>query len=310
MTPDEFTNQELMLPVGHGHELYVFDWGNKTAKTPIIFLHGGPGGGVKDKYKNSFDPVAQRVIFFDQRGCGKSTPHGSLANNTTADLVEDIEKIADKLKLDKFIVTGGSWGSCLALAYALKYPERIKAMVLRGIFTGSQAEIDYIDQGHFAAYFPDVWDAYLDATPAKYRDDPSAYHTPRILGDDEQAMKESAYAYGNLEASVLSLDDRHTPPPLEDFDPTLARLEVHYMANRCFMPDRFIMDNTHKLKMPIYLIQGRYDMVCPPVTAYELNEKLPNSQLIWTVGGHSAGDRETWNVTRSVLLQLTQGNHG
>lgn len=305
MTPDEYTIQEMFVEVGDGHTLYVHDWGNKTAKIPIIFLHGGPGGGVKDRYKATFDPTQQRVIFFDQRGSGKSLPHGSLEHNTTTDMVEDIEKIAKHLKLKQFILTGGSWGSCLALAYGLAYPERVKAMVLRGIFTGSQAEIDYLDKGHFATHFPDVWDRYLDATPASHRDNPGAYHAKRMLGDDPQAALESAYAYGNVEGSLLSLDDRYTAPSKVDYDPTLSRLEMHYMANRCFLPDRFIMNNAHKLRMPIWLIQGRYDFVCPPVTAYELNEKLPNSQLIWTTAGHS-NDRPNYDANRTILLQMAR----
>lgn len=304
MTPDEYTIKEFMLSVGGGHELYVHDWGNKNAKTPIIFLHGGPGSGVKDKYKATFDPKIMRVIFFDQRGSGKSTPAGSLKNNTTDDCIGDIEKIADELKLEKFIITGGSWGSCLALAYGLKHPERVETMVLRGIFTGSQAEIDWIDEGHFAPHFPDVWDKYLDATPAAYRDNPGAYHVPRILGDDKNASRESAHAYGNVEGALLSLDDRYTPPKLDDdYDPNFVRLEVHYLSNRCFMRDRYIMDNASRLTMPIWLIQGRYDMVCPPVTAYELNEKLPNSRLIWTIAGH-ANDRPNYDANRTLLLQL------
>ena len=304
MTPDEYTISELFLEVGDGHTLYVHDWGKQNAETPIIFLHGGPGSGVKDRYKTTFDPSLQRVIFFDQRGCGKSTPYGSLEHNTTDDLVEDIEKIARLLKLDTFILTGGSWGSCLALAYGLKYPKRVSAMVLRGIFTGSQAEIDYLDQGHFATHFPDVWDKYLDATPAAHQKNPGKYHAARILGNDEQAARESACTYGNLEGALLSLDDRFTPPNPDEYDPTLSKLEVYYMTNRCFMPDRFVMDNAHKLRMPIWLIQGRYDFVCPPVTAYELNEKLLNSRLVWTTAGHG-NDRPNYDVHRTILLQLS-----
>lgn len=306
MTPDKFTNQELMLDVGDGHTLYVHDWGNKGAKTPILFLHGGPGAGVKDKYKTTFEPSTQRVIFFDQRGSGKSTPYGSLEHNTTEKLVEDIEKITAKLDLDKFLITGGSWGSCLALAYALEHPKKIEAMVLRGIFTGSQAEIDWLSEGRFATFFPDVWDTYLDATPEEHHDNPSAYHFARILGEDEQAAKKSAYALGNVEGALLNLDDRFTPHPLDDeYDPTFIKIESHYMANGCFIPDRFIMNNAHQLTMPIWLIQGRYDMVCPPVIAYELHHKLPQSELIWTTAGHG-NDRPNYDVNRTILLQLCQ----
>lgn len=305
MTPDKYTIKEQYLDVGDGHKLYVHEWGNPKGM-PIIHLHGGPGNSANDGYKSTFDPETQHVVFFDQRGCGKSLPYGSLEHNTTQDMVEDIEKLAVRLNLEQFVITGGSWGSCLGLAYALKYPKRVQSMVLRGIFTGSQAEIDYLDKGHFATHFPDVWDRYLDATPAKHHDDPGRYHAKRILGGDAEAAKESAFAYHNLEGAILRLDDRFTKGGKDDFDPTGKKLEVHYMANRCFLPDRYILDNASKLPMPIWLIQGRYDFVCPPVTAYELNEKLPDSQLIWTTAGHG-NDRANFDVNRTILLGMSQG---
>ncbi len=304
MAPDEHTINEFFLDVGDGHQLYVHDWGNKKARMPIVFLHGGPGSQVKDKHKATFDPEFQRVVFFDQRGCGRSLPAGSLEHNTTQDLIEDIEKLVNHCKLEHFVVTGGSWGSCLALAYALAHPGRIEAMVLHGIFTGSQAEIEWIDKGRFKTFFPDVWDIFLAGTPKAHHNNPSAYHFKRIMSDDEQAVKESGYAYENLESGVMRLDDRYTPDSLEEYDPTGIRIEMAYMAKRCFLPDRYILDNAHKLKMPIQLVQGRYDMVCPPQTAYELHQKLPNSWLTWTVSGHHT-ERESWTVIRTLLLQLT-----
>ena len=304
MNPDEFTNRELFVEVGDGHELYVQDWGNREAEMPILFLHGGPGGSVKGSNKRGFDPTKQRVIFYDQRGSGKSLPYGSLDHNTTADLIEDIEKIADKLELKKFIITGGSWGSCLALAYALKYPERVKAMVLFGIFTGSQNEIDWLDQGQFQTFYPEVWERYIAATPKAYRNNPSKYHFEKALGNDEIQAKKSAYAYENLEGGVIQLDDRPRLEDFETYDPAGIRIEMHYLKNRCFMPDRHILDNAHRLNMPVYLVQGRYDMVCPPATAYELSKKLPDGHLIWAIGGHK-NEHEGWNLMRTILLQLS-----
>lgn len=305
MTPDEFTLAETFVEVGDGHTLYVHDWGNKTAKTPIIFLHGGPGSGSKDSYKTTFDPTVQRVIFFDQRGSGKSLPAGELAHNTTQDLVEDIERIAKHLKLDKFVLTGGSWGSCLALAYGLKYPKRVEAMVLRGIFTGSQSEINWLDEGRWSVFFPDLWDTYLDQTPQSHQNNPTKYHAERALKGDGEDAKKSAYTYGNVEGALLSLDDRFTPRAFDEYDPASIKIEIHYMQNHCFIPDRHILDNAHKLTMPIWLIQGRYDMVCPPVTAYELHHKLPNSHLIWTAAGHG-NDRPNYDVTRTILQTLIE----
>jgi proline iminopeptidase len=304
MTPDEHTNQELMLGVSHGHTLYVQDWGKKDAAVPIISLHGGPGGSVTDAQRGPFDPRSQRVIFFDQRGCGKSTPYGSLEHNTTADLVADIDAVADKLGISRFIITGGSWGSCLALAYAVARPERVFAMVLRGIFTGSQKEIEWLDKGQFQTFFPDVWEQYKSFTPEPARDDPSQYHFERALGKDKATAKQSAYAYENVERALVKLDDRFVPEVYDSYDPSGIQIEIAYLKNRCFMPDRFILENASKLTMPVWLIQGRYDMVCPPITAYELSKQLPQGHLIWTISGHK-DEHETWTLIRSLLQQLT-----
>jgi proline iminopeptidase len=302
MTPDKYTIKELFLDVGDGHELYIQEWGNPKAKTPIIFLHGGPGSGVKDKYRGQFIPTQHRVIFFDQRGSGQSIPKGSIEHNTTTNLVEDIEKIAKRLKLDKFVLTGGSWGSCLALAYALKYPKRVKAMVLRGIYTGSDSENEWLNAGGFRTFFPDVWDNYLAQTPKAAQSDPFAYHMKHLFGNNEDQAKASGYAYGNVEGALLNLDERYTPEEPENYDITMAKLEAHYLSNGCFMPNRYILNNSHKLKMPVWIIQGRYDMVCPPITAYELDQKLPNSYLIWTIAGHG-NDRPNYDVNRTILTQ-------
>jgi proline iminopeptidase len=304
MNPDKFTIAEHYIEVGDGHTLYVQDWGNKDAKIPIVFLHGGPGGGVGDRHKQRFVPEQERVIFFDQRGAGKSVPMGSLEHNTTADLVEDIEKIAKQLKLDTFILAGGSWGSTLALAYGLKYPQRVHTMVIDGIFAGTQAETDYLDNGEWRTFFPDIWDKYLEQTPKQWHHNPTAYHHKNMFGSDPVKAKQSAYAYAQVESALLALDDRFTPYDFDEYDPSAITIEAFYLKNGCFMPDQHILKNAHKLTMPIWLVQGRYDMVCPPVTAYSLHKKLPNSQLIWVTAGHG-NDRPKYDVIRSLLLQMT-----
>ena len=304
MTPDSYTNSEQMLAVGDGHELYVHDWGKSDAMDTFFFLHGGPGSGCGDGHKDIFDPSTQRVIFFDQRGAGKSTPKGSLEANTTDKLVSDITAIADKLGIQQFTLVGGSWGSTLALAYALEHPERVRAMVLRGLFTGSKREVDFLMQGKFSNFFPEVWEAYQQRTPQQHRQDPSAYHVPRALGDEPTAAKESAYALAELEGSLTRLDERRVPAVFADYDPAGIRLETHYTSNGCFLPERFIQDNAGKLQMPIILIQGRYDMVCPPETAYELSKLLPNATLIWTLAGHSGNDRANFVATKTAIACL------
>jgi len=305
MTPDEFTIKEYMLPVGHGHTLYVQDWGNKKCKKPIIFLHGGPGGQCKDKHKTAFDPKTQRVVFFDQRGSGQSTPLGKWHHNNTQELAADITAIADHLKIDRFILTGGSWGSCLALYYAVSNPGRILALVINGVFTASQAEIDWLDKGLFKTHFPDAWDRYLAATPKKYHADPSAYHMAAVTSNDEAAAKKSAEAYGNLESAALSLDDTFRPINPDDFDPTGMIIEMRYLNKCCFLPDRFIMKNARKLTMPTYIVQGRYDMVCPPITAYELSKSIKNSHLTWVTAGHRA-EHETLTALSLIYKHLTE----
>ncbi len=304
MTPDEYTNQELMLDVGDGHTLYVHDWGNAKAKTPIVTLHGGPGSGASDRHKQRFDPSTQRVIFHDQRGTGRSLPYGSLEHNTTNQLVEDIEKIAVRLKLNSFTLTGGSWGSTLALMYALKYPKRVSRLIVTGIFTASKSEIDWLDEGYFRIFYPELWQNFVASVPKAHQKNPTAYHAKYILGKDEAKARLSAAAYANLEGSIMSLDDRPSPKTnTDEFDMAPAKIETYYLQNACFLPeDRYILKNAHKLTMPTWIVQGRFDMVCPPVTAHELHQRIKGSKLIWTMSGHG-NDRSTYDVMRTLFLQ-------
>lgn len=303
MTPDDYTNQELMLDVGDGHQIHVYDWGNPKAETPIINFHGGPGSAGKDGYKQNFDPTQHRVIFFDQRGCGQSLPYGSLQNNTTDDIIADADKIIGHFGFKQVILQGNSWGSTLALAYALKHPKKIKAIIISGVFTGSQTETDWILQGQTRPFFPHVWEEYLESTPQKYQHDPSRYHLQAILGDDEAAAHKSAIALSKLEGAVISLDDRFTPPDPLTFDIAGTKIFAHYCQNNFFLPEKHILDNAHKLTMPVWIVQGRYDMDCPPITAHTLHKKLPNSKIIWTIANHRSSERETYNVVRTILLQ-------
>jgi proline iminopeptidase len=306
MTPDGFTLSETYVDVGDGHRLYVHDWGCAEASRPVLALHGGPGTPSADGHKEYFDPSRQRVLFCDQRGVGRSEPYGSLESNTTQHLVDDLVTILDRFRVDKAVVMGGSWGSCLALAFALAHPERVHALALCGLLTGRQLELDWLNEGRWRTFFPEVWQWYLDRTPPEHHDDPTAYHFARILGDDEEASKESAYAYTTVDSAVMTLDDRFAPSPLEeDFDPAPARIQAHYFTNSHFLPDEHLMDNADRLGMAVHVVQGRYDMICPPVTAYQLVERLPRGELYWAVSGHTP-DRESWNLFRAVLLHVTQ----
>lgn len=304
MTPDKHTNQEFHLDVGDGHRIYVHDWGNPDAEVPIMVLHGGPGNGCDDKDKRYFDPDRQRVIFHDQRGAGRSLPAGQLRHNTTDKLVGDIQKIADKLSLKSFVMTGGSWGSTLALAYAIEHPERVRGLVVNGVFTGTQSEIDWVDKGGWREFFPDVWQDYAGGVPARYRDDPSQYHYKQALSDDTEAARQSTYAYLKMELAILKLDDRYEPEPYHKFEAGGARIELHYLANQCFMADDHILKNAVKLTMPVKIIAGRYDMVTPPAIAYRLHQALPDSQLIWTINGHMR-QHEARNIQNLLIRQLS-----
>lgn len=304
MRPDEHTISQQHVKVSQRHHLYVQEWGN-PAGHPVILLHGGPGGQVKDKHKLLFDPKLHRVIFFDQRGCGQSRPYGSLESNTIQDLIADISLLANKFQLGRFTLYGGSWGSCLALAYAVNHPENVVSLVITGVLTGRKEEIAWVDQGLFKTFYPDVWRQYLEATPASYRDNPSKYHFGRILSGNETAQKESTYIYHNLEGGVINFDDRFAPESFEEFDPAGAIIEVHYLDNGCFLPENHILKNARKITMPVTIIQGRYDMVCPPKTAFELHDKLPNSELITTLSGHSL-EHEDLELIRQALKHLPQ----
>lgn len=293
MTEDQYTNKSFLLSVEEGHQLWVHDWGNQDATTPIFFLHGGPGSSCKDKHKFPFDPETQRVIFHDQRGSGQSLPTGEWRHNTTQDLAADISAIAEHLGIHRFILSGGSWGSALALYYAIGHPECVVAVVVNGIFTASQAEIDWIDRGMFRSHFPDAWAKYIGTVPPEHIADPTAYHMANALGKDEIKAFAAARAYGDLETAVIALNDFHAPTPATDTDLTGTLIEMRYLAAGCFLPDGFILDNAAKLTMPIYIVQGRYDFVCPPKTAYELSQAAPNTHLIFVQAGHAAEHETT-----------------
>jgi proline iminopeptidase len=306
MTPDKHTNQELFLDVGNDHQLYVQDWGNPKAKTAIIYLHGGPGAGCNDGHKQPYDPATQRVIFFDQRGSGKSLPAGSIDHNTTNDLIDDISRIADKLKLEKFILHGRSWGSCLALSYAIQHPHKVAALVIGGIFLGTREELDFDEKGtRYDTFFPKAWRDFLDTVPKSERQAPMKYHLQRVVGSDPAAAKDSAYAYSQLILAVLRLDDRSRTLDYETFEATSLRIEAHYKLHHCFLEDNYILKHAASLTMPVWIVQGRYDVMCVPKVADELHRALPNSHLTYVAAGHAGSDRAIYDVARTVLTTLT-----
>ncbi|MDL2363021.1 MAG: alpha/beta fold hydrolase [Patescibacteria group bacterium] len=301
METDLYTLDERMVDVGDGHQLYAQLWGKADSARTFVFLHGGPGGSCSDSSKQLFDPTTDRVIFFDQRGSGKSLPYGSLEANNTDALVKDIDTIATAFNIDTFALVGGSWGSCLALIYAIRNPQKVQRLVLRGIFTGRKSEIDFMDKGKIAAFFPDVWERFLQTVPEGQQSNPRDYHMPRLFGSDTSAALQSAMAYSDLEGSIVALDDRTKPVDPEKFNPVPITIECHYLVNGCFIPEGYIIEYANKLTMPVAIVQGRYDIICPPFTAYDLHKAAPNSKLFWTVAGHSGHDRGNFDVMKAII---------
>lgn len=281
------------LRVSDRHELYYEEVGNPKG-TPIVFLHGGPGGGVTPKYRQFFDPEHYRVILFDQRGAGQSTPHADLIDNTTWDLVSDIEKLRQHLNINKWIVFGGSWGSTLALAYAETHPESVLGLILRGIFLCRKKEIDWFYQDGASKIFPDFWDHYLKPIPIEERGDLVAAYHRRLTHPDLEVRLEAARAWSIWEGSTSMLypsDDLISRFAGDEFAIAFARIECHYFTHRAFFPtDNFLIENAHKIRhIPIEIVHGRYDVVCPIENAWELKKAIPEAKLhIIPDCGHSA----------------------
>lgn len=283
------------LQVSPVHELYYELCGNPNGK-PVVFLHGGPGAGLIPDYRRFFDPQAYRVILFDQRGAGRSTPHASLDDNTTWCLVEDIERIREHFGVDQWLVFGGSWGSTLSLAYAEAHPERVRALVLRGIFLCRPKEIRwfYEDSQGASAIFPDSWEPYLRVIPEAEREDMIRAYYRRLTSDDESVRFEAAQAWSTWEASVLKL--RPDQALINEFtEPekaiALARIECHYFVNNCFFEtDNYLLEHVDRIRhIPAVIVHGRYDVVCPFMNAWDLHRAWPEASLeIIADAGHAA----------------------
>ena len=293
------------LPVGHGHEIYVEECGN-PAGVPAVFVHGGPGGGCNADSRRFFDPRRYRIVLFDQRGCGRSRPHASLEHNTSQDLVADMELIRTRLGIDRWLVFGGSWGSTLALLYAETHPGQVSGLVLRGIFLATDAELDWFYRGGISHIFPDHFADFVAPIPVLERGDlVRAYHK-RLTDPDLDVQRRAAEAWSLFEArcSTLlpseSLVSYFTEP---DIAIAVSRIECHYFINDCFMAkDQLIRDVGRLRHIPGVIIQGRYDVVCPPTAAWRLKQAWPEADLRFIVdAGHSASEPGT----RSALVEAT-----
>ena len=282
------------LEVDERHTLYI-DESGKPDGIPVLFIHGGPGAGCGKYDRRYFDPQKYRIILFDQRGAGRSTPHADLENNTSADLVSDIEKIREHLDVEKWVLFGGSWGSTLALLYAQAFPERVRSMILRGIFLCRSEELAWFYQEGADKIFPDYWADYVKPIPENERHNMISAYYARLTGDNELAKMSAAKAWSLWEGRCATL--RPNPDVVKKFSAphtatALARIEAHYFINNAFLEPNQILNNMSAIAdIPAVIIHGRYDIVCPLDSAYSLHQSWPSSELhIIRDAGHSASE--------------------
>ncbi len=296
-----------MLDVGDGHEVYVEECGNPNG-IPVIVLHGGPGGGCSPGMRRFFHPDHYRIILFDQRGCGRSKPNASIEANTTWHLVEDIELIRKRKGIDQWIVFGGSWGATLALVYAQAYPMMVRHIVLRGVFTMTQAELDWFYNGGAAQFFPTEWKAFLKPLPVEEHGNIMLGFHHRLFGDDPDAQTIFARAWTEWESALASLMPRSVAGSAPaSYARTFARIENHYFINGGFLAydGQILADMTKIQDIPGTIVQGRYDMICPPHTAVNLHNAWPASRLIMVAnGGHSLSEPGITSALVSVMDEL------
>ncbi|PCJ59204.1 MAG: prolyl aminopeptidase [Planctomycetota bacterium] len=271
------------FPVDNEHTLYIEECGNPQGK-PVLFIHGGPGGGISVDFRRFWDPKTYHIILFEQRGCGRSTPHASLNNNTTWDLVNDIEKIRKDLNIKKWQVFGGSWGSTLALAYAIKHPSNVSELILRGIFTLRKKELHWFYQEGASYIYPDIWEPFINHIPEDERGDLMAAYYKRLTSSNEKEQLEAAKIWSIWEGSTskLFIDENLIKKTGGDkFALAFARIECHYFVNKGFFEyDNYLIDQAKTLKdIPSTIIQGRYDIVCPMRTAWDIHKSWPEAEF-------------------------------
>ncbi|MDH5571076.1 MAG: prolyl aminopeptidase [Gammaproteobacteria bacterium] len=300
------------LAVGDGHILHVEECGSPSGQ-PVLFVHGGPGAGYEPYHRQFFDPEKYHIILFDQRGSGKSTPHADLNGNTTQALVADMEFIRRHLKIEKWVLFGGSWGSTLSLVYAETHPEYVQALILRGIFLCRQKEIDWFYQSGASRIYPDLWEDFLLPIPEAERDNLLVAYHRRLTGSDELARMAAAKAWSIWEGRTANLQPKKSV--VEHFSNphtalSLARIEAHYFMNNSFLEDNQILRDAHRLaNIPGIIVQGRYDMICPMESAWELYKAWEMAELnIIPDAGHSAAEPGTIdalvNATKNILKQI------
>jgi len=310
--PSIKTYAEHYLDVSDRHRLYIEECGNPDG-IPLLVVHSGPGAGCEPYHRRFFDPEVYRIVLFDQRGAGRSTPHASLTDNTTQHLIEDIEKIRHYLQISDWVLFGGAWGSLLSLLYAQAHPQYVKSIILHSAFMGRPQDITWFYQEGANFFFPDYWKDFIHGFSEEEQNNlVSAYHK-RLTGSDELARMATAKSWSLWQARCAALQPHaniidHFSDP--HFAMSLACIESHYFSNTCFIEDNQVMDNMDKIRhIPGYIVHGRYDMVCPLQTAWELKQAWPAAELyIVRDAGHSPREPGIIDALIIATKKIAQGN--
>lgn len=305
-------NQIHYLKVDGVHTLYIEECGNPDGE-PVIFLHGGPGGMISELSRRFFDPKYYRIILFDQRGCGKSTPFLCLENNSVFDSVEDIEKIRQHLDINQFCLFGGSYGTTLALAYAIAYPNNVKHMILRGIFLGRKEDIHWLFQEGASDFYPAEFSRFQTFIPAAERNDLVSAYYRRMMNEDEKIKDEACYEWSQWESSIVKLIQHSSGlnQPIQDIDRSLGLLEAHYFSREMFNgEDNYILNHSSVLKkIPMEIVHGRHDVDCRPSGAYELYLNCQNANLTFIENGaHSPYEKGMFNALLAIMERIKLNN--
>lgn len=294
--PEISAYKEYKFAVSQSHQLWVAEYGNSEG-LPVVFLHGGPGSGCEAYHSRFFDPARYRIILFDQRGAGRSTPHASLEENTTAHLIDDIESLRVALNIERWVVFGGSWGSTLGLAYSQMHTEKVLGLILRGVFLCRDQDIQWFYQYGASEIFPEYWQHYLAPIPEQERDDMVTAYYRRLTSEDKSVQLQAAKEWSTWEGNTSTLHPKksvraHFSHP--EVALSLARIECHYFIHKSFLRPNQLIDEAHKLaQIPGFIIHGRYDVVCPVEQAVTLHHAWPQAELtIAPTSGHSATEPE------------------
>ena len=290
------------LDVGDNYKIYYECCGNRKG-LPILFLHGGPGAGFGEKHKQSADLRKTNLILFDQRGAGRSRPFASIKDNTTAKLVQDINKLLDFLEIKKVVLHGGSWGSTLALVYAIRNPKKVSGLILGGIFLTTDEDNKFYNYtGKY--FFPTVYERMISFVPKNRRKNPLKFYAEKMMTGDKKIRKKYAQEWSNYEHALMELIPSKQKHKLTKNDISLGVLETYYLSKGCFIPEGYILKNAKKIKVPVSIIHGQYDMICPPRNAWKLHNAIHGSKLQFVMAGHGFNN-ETRKAVVAELKRFT-----